>query len=121
MSAEPFALTARAGNTFSRTINLTEADGAAVDLTDASVQWRLESYAGKYVYEDDDQASITGEVEGAITLALSAAVTRVLGVAASWDYEVVVEYPLGARETKLFGVLTFTPEIAAGVVPVVVP
>ena len=109
----PYALIARAGDTFTRTLTWTDADGDPVDLTDASVEFSLASrYADPiiYQYEDTDEASITDEAGGVITLALSPEQTRELAGRA-WRYEVTVTLADESRITLLDGTLAVSPEV----------
>jgi len=110
----PYALVARAGDTFTRVLTWAENDGTTPkDLTDASVEFSLASrYADPiiYQYEDTDEASITDEAGGVITLALSPEQTRELA-GRTWRYEVTVSLADESRITLLDGTLTVSPEV----------
>jgi hypothetical protein len=115
----PYPLWARAGDSFTRTLTWTEDDGITpVDLTDASVEFSLASrFADPIVYqfEDTDEASVTSEAGGVITLALSPEQTREL-FGRVWRYEVTVTLADESRITLLDGTLTVSAEVV-GVIP----
>jgi len=109
----PFTLYARAGDSFTRTLTWTDDAGVPIDLTDASVEWAL---AGRYSdpivyqYEDTDEAEITDEAAGVVTLSLTAEQTRELA-GRDWRYEVTLTFADETRVTILDGVLVVAPEV----------
>ena len=105
MSTEAYALHARAGDTFKRTLTWTEDDGTPINLTGASVEWSLAARATEYQYEDVTQASISDPIAGEITLALTPTETRAL-YGHAWSYEVTITLLDTTRTTILEGVLT---------------
>jgi hypothetical protein len=114
MTIAPFTLHARAGDTFTPTIELRENDDSTpIDLTAGSVEWSLRSGDEVRQYIDSPEASITDAANGVITLSLTAALTRDLyAIAPVWRYEVTITL-VAYRQTVLTGALVIAQEVVA--------
>lgn len=95
------------GTTFSLTVNLSNDDGSAMDLTEYTVasQMRKSYYTNTYTAFTTSKVDLTGEV----TIALSATETSSL-TAGRYVYDIEIS---STEETVrvLEGIVTVTPEV----------
>lgn len=102
-------LTIEQGASFSTTINVTDAYGAAVNLTNytANSQLRKSYYSTTAV---DFDTSITSETSGEITIAITAANTSSL-TPGRYVYDVIMESPGGVVSRIFEGIATVMPSV----------
>lgn len=107
-------LEAKAGNSLTFDIAVTEADGTATDLTGASIAWKVVPVlaAGELVYADPVVSlslgsGITVPTAGVIRIAVGAGVLP----AGRWVHECTVTFAGGSRETVAHGALLAYPAI----------
>lgn len=109
-------LAVRQGDSWSRTLTLTEDDGSTpIDLTGCSVEFSIAKARRKspsWTFVDTEQAGITDPAGGEITLSLGPDDSRAFGKLEELEFEVTVTFAGGERLTVLEGTLTNRLEVA---------
>lgn len=113
---ELVTLEVRQGDSWSRTLTLTEDDGSTpIDLTGCSVEFSIAKARRKspaWTFTEAPQAEITDPGQGVITLKLGPDDSRAFGKLEELEYEVTVTFAGGERLTVLEGTLAHRLEVA---------
>jgi hypothetical protein len=112
MAAGKLNITIEQGATFSRTITLTDENGNAIDLTDATARGQIRpDFNSDTKY--DFTLTVTSEEDGTIDWVMSDTITSSIDTTANnkWVYDVEVVYADDTVERILQGTATISPEV----------